>query len=128
MRDEVAQKKILLVEDDLFMADLLVQELSRDGFDVSLAKSGKEALQRLKGSSYHLVLLDILLPDINGIEVLREIKNNPVGAGIKVVILSNLSGEKEIEEAKNLGAAEYLVKANTSLGEISDKIKQLLGV
>lgn len=127
MAEEAMKKKILLVEDDTFMAELLAQELARAGFETSLAKSGKEAIQKFREAAPDLVLLDILLPDVNGVEVLREIKKEPSGASAKVVVLSNLSEGKDVEEAKNLGVVEYLVKANTSLPEISEKVKQILG-
>lgn len=121
-------KKILLVEDDTFMAELLAQELTRAGFDISLAKTGKEALQKFKETPPELVLLDILLPDVNGVEVLRSIRNEPAGAGVKVMILSNLSEGQDVEEAKGLGVTDYLVKANTSLPDITVKVKEALGL
>jgi two-component system phosphate regulon response regulator PhoB/two-component system alkaline phosphatase synthesis response regulator PhoP len=128
MTDETAAQKIkiLLVEDDEFMVDLLAHELGKNGFEVTLAKTGAEAVSKFKESAPDLILLDILLPDKNGFDVLREIRRLPEGVGASVVILSNLSETNYREEAERLGAIDYLVKANFSLGEIIERIKQAI--
>lgn len=119
--------KILLIEDDVFMSDLLTQALGRAQFDVDAAKTGAEGLQKFQAARPSLVLLDLLLPDENGFETLRKIRRCDGGADVKVVVLSNLSRESNIEEAKRLGAAEYMVKVNFSLDEIVAKIRSVLG-
>ncbi len=117
------KKKVLLVEDDIFMADLLGREISGAGFELATAKTGKEAVDKFPTVKPDLILLDLLLPDLNGLEVLRQIRRMEGGPETKVVVLSNLSSERDIEDAKRLGVTNYLVKANTSLPEIVDKLK-----
>lgn len=116
------QKTILIIEDDVFMAELLVQELTGAGFKVLVAKNGKDGFSKFKEESPDLIVLDVLLPDQRGFEVLRQIRREG-GADAKVIILSNLSEEHDKEEARRLGVVDYLVKANTSLPEIIDKIR-----
>lgn len=117
------KKKILLVEDDVFMVDLLTKELQQGGFDVVVAHTGTEGVQKFKEVKPDLVLLDLFLPDLNGFEVLRQIRQDEVGYTTKVVILSNASEEQNIKEAQRLGVVDYLVKANFSLPEIVEKIR-----
>lgn len=128
MADQMPKKKILLVEDDVFMIDLLVHELVGAGFEVAVSKSGKDGFDKFKSEKPDLMLLDILLPDENGLELLRRIRREPNGPELKVVMLSNLSESSEIDEAKRLGALAYLVKANSSLQDIVATIQHVLGL
>ena len=105
------------------MADLLGREIFGAGFELATAKTGKEAVDKFPTVKPDLILLDLLLPDLNGLEVLRQIRRMEGGPETKVVVLSNLSSERDIEDAKRLGVTNYLVKANTSLPEIVDKLK-----
>lgn len=118
--------KILLIEDDVFMSGLLTQALGRAGFEVIGAKTGADGLKMFQESRPPLILLDLLLPDENGFETLRKIRRLDGGAAAKVIILSNLSREQNAEEAKRLGAADYLVKVNFSLDEIIEKIRSVM--
>lgn len=126
MVDVVKTPKILVVEDDLFMVDLLVRELEKGGFEVVVAKTGSEGVKKFREVEPDLTLLDIILPDLNGFDALREIRRMPKGPAAKVVILSNLGDESDKEEGKRLGARDYLVKANFSLPEIVDRVKEVL--
>lgn len=119
--------KILLIEDDIFMGDLLTQALHRAGFAVDIAKNGAEGLQKFQESRPAIILLDLLLPDENGFDTLRKIRRCDGGPDAKVVVLSNLSRESNIEEAKRLGVAEYMVKVNFSLDEIIANVRSVLG-
>lgn len=118
--------RILLIEDDVFMIDLLVQELKGAGFDTAVAKTGAEAVQKFEEEKPDLILLDVILPDQSGFETLRQIRRKPQGAETKVIVLSNIGENKDQEEARRLGAADYLVKANSSLPEIVEKVRGLL--
>ncbi len=118
--------KLLLVEDDVFMIELLGTSLGGAGFDIAIAQSGEQALGEFKKRTPDLVLLDLLLPDMHGFEVLKKIRALPGGDKTKVIVLSNLSGTDDINEAKRLGAVDYLVKANFSLPEIADKVRAAL--
>ena len=120
-------KKILLIEDDVFMAELLAGELARAGFNIEIGKTGKEGVDNFAKAKPDLVLLDLLLPDMHGFEVLQKIRQDPAGEKTKVIILSNLSEGRDVDEAKRLGATDYLVKVNYSIPEIVEKVRGWLG-
>ena len=118
--------KILIIEDDVFMLDLLSRELTAAGFEVLIAKNGKEGSAKFLSVKPDITLLDLILPDESGFNILRRIRREPDGVHAKVMILSNLSEAGDIEEAKRLGVLDYMVKANSSLPEIVQKIKEFL--
>lgn len=126
MPPETHKQKILLIEDDIFIIELLAKELTRGGFEVLIAKTGAEGKEKFRQGKPDLIVLDILLPDQNGIETLREIRREPEGPKTKVLVLSNIAEGKYVEDAKRLGAEEYMIKANFSLQEITEKIRALL--
>lgn len=118
--------KILLIEDDAFMVDLLGKELGVFGYQIEIAKTGLEGVNKFHILKPDLVLLDILLPDQNGFDVLRQIRRDPEGHETKVLVLSNLDKKSDLEEAKRLNVTDYLVKANFSLSEIVARIRGVL--
>ena len=126
MAEPEQKVKILLIEDDLFISDILMQALYRSGFEPIGAKNGAEGLAKFQETRPALIILDLLLPDENGLDTLRKIRRCEGGAEVKVVVLSNLSRETNFEEAKRLGVADYMVKVNFSLDEIVDKIRAVL--
>jgi CheY-like chemotaxis protein len=126
-QQENKKYKILVVEDDVFMVDLLTHELNNAGLDTVVARNGKEGVDKYQESKPDLVLSDLLLPDQKGFDVIRQIRRTPGGPEAKVIILSNLSEEGDIAEGQRLGVNAYLVKANTSLPEIVQKVKEVLG-
>ncbi len=119
-------RKILIIEDDEMLRGLITQKLSREGYKVTCAIDGESGLKAVKDEMPDLVLLDILLPGLDGFEVLRKIKQDTSLAHTPVVILSNLWQKEDIEKGLALGAADYLVKINFSSGEIMEKIKAIL--
>ncbi len=123
---EGVKTKILIVEDDTFMIDLLVRALQQRDFNVTVAKSAKEAIENFKTFLPEIILLDISLPDQTGLDALREIRQLPDGPKTKVLVLSNLDTITTIEEAKRLGALDYLVKVRVTLPEIVEKINSIL--
>jgi len=120
-------KKILMIEDDKFLRDLAVKKISQAGYQVALAVDGSEALAVAAKVRPALILLDIILPGMDGFEVLRNLKADPRFKDTPVILLSNLGQESDIERGMNLGATEYLVKAHYTLDEIVEKIKKHLG-
>ena len=118
--------KILLVEDDRFLIKAVYTKLTQKGFEVILANDGDEAISKAKAEKPEIVLLDMVLPKKSGFEVLRELKGNPETASIPVFILSNLAQDQDIQEGKALGAEDYIVKSNTSLSAIVDKVANFL--
>ena len=103
------------------------RKLEKDGFKVALAFNGEEGLAALKKEKPDIVLLDIMMPKVNGIETLKTIKADPAYKDLPVVMLTNLGDRPEdVENCKKLGAADYWVKANTPIKEIGERIKKIL--
>jgi len=121
-------KKILLAEDEEFLSKALVYKLKGEGFEVFSAHDGKEALNIARKEKPDLILLDIAMPKISGLEVLEEIKNNKILKKIPVIMISNLSQEKDIKESISRGACSYMVKSNFSMKEIVEKVKEQLEI
>jgi len=126
MEQSPTPQKILLIEDDQFLAELVIERFSRTGLDVDLAVDGEEGLAKIEKDRPALILLDLVLPGIDGYEVLRQLKANKNLAHIPVLILSNLGQEDEIKRGLELGALGFLVKANFDLDEIVEKVQQIL--
>ncbi len=118
--------KILLVEDDGFLRELIGKKLLKEGFEIIEAVDGEECLKKAKEEKFDAVLLDLILPILDGFEVLTKFKEDPLLASMPVIILSNLGQKDEIEHGIKLGAVDYLVKANFTPSEIIAKIKSIL--
>jgi CheY-like chemotaxis protein len=119
-------KKILFVEDELAIQKTLGESLRNKGYDVQSALDGEIALKLVKSEKPDLILLDIILPKKNGLEVLEELRKDENTKDIPVIILTNLENIGEVERAIELGATTYLVKANYSLDEVIEKVKKAL--
>ena len=119
-------KKILLVEDDPFLIEIYSTKLKEAGFEVEKAEDGDTALRKIKELLPDLVLLDVVLPNFNGWEILRKIKSDKTTSEVKVVILSNLGEKEEIEKGMELGALKYLVKAHYTPSEVITEVKKIL--
>lgn len=118
---------ILLVEDDQFLLNLIYSKLIKEGFEVTTARDGQEGLQEAKAIGPDLILLDILLPDINGFTVLESLKSDKATVNIPVIILSNLGQKEDVSKGMALRASDYLIKAHHTPQEIVDSIKKVLG-
>lgn len=119
-------KKILFVEDEEALQKTLGEYLRREGFEVTPALDGELGLKLANEVKPDLILLDIILPKIDGLEVLKNLKENKQTKEIPVIILTNLENLEEVQKALELGATTYLVKANYSLEEVVEKIKGAL--
>ncbi len=120
-------KKILVVEDDKFLRELIVQKLLKEGYTVVEAIDGEQGIQKAASEKPDGILLDIILPGVDGFEVLRKIKVQEDTKDIPVVILSNLGQQDDIERGISLGAKDYLIKAEFTPGEIVEKVKAIFG-
>ena len=118
--------KILLIEDDKFLRRACEIGLKKKGFAVCTANDGEEGLQQVQAESPDIILLDMLMPKLNGMETLQALKSDEKTRHIPVVILSNSSIDTDIQKAKSLGAIGYLVKASLSLQELGDKVLAFL--
>jgi len=119
-------EKILIVEDDKFLRELIAKKLLKEGYEVEEAIDGEDGVRKTKEVMPDLILLDLILPGIDGFEVLKRIKEDEKTASIPVVILSNLGQKDEIEKGLNLGAVDFLIKAHFTPEEIVEKIKLVL--
>jgi|SRR3989344_7271623 len=118
--------KIVIVEDDKFLRELITQKILKEGYQVVGAVNGEEGVAKTKEVKPDLVLLDLILPGIDGFEVLRQIKEDPETSKVPVIILSNLGQKDDVERGVQLGASDYMVKAHFTPGEIVAKIKAIL--
>jgi len=119
-------ENILIIEDDKFLRDLIARKLLKEGYKVSEAIDGEEGMKKVKEEKPDLVLLDLILPGIDGFEVLSRVKEDPASAQIPVIILSNLGQKEDVEKGVKLGAVDYLIKAHFTPKEIIDKVKAAL--
>lgn len=119
-------QKILVIEDDKFLRELITQKLVKEDFEISEAVDGEEGIKKIKEEKPDLVLLDLILPGIDGFEVLSRMKKELTSAPIPVIILSNLGQKDDVEKGLKMGAIDYLIKAHFTPGEIIDKIKAAL--
>jgi len=119
--------KVLIVEDDRFLHNLLSRKLKEYGCKVFSAQDGEAALRETKKETPDLILLDIILPGVDGFEVLERLKADEKHKNIPVLILSNLGQEEDIKKGNELGADGFLIKANFTLDEIMSKVAEVVG-
>ena len=119
-------KKILIIEDDKFLRELIAQKLTKEGYEISEAVDGEKGVEAVKETKPDLVLLDLILPGIDGFEVLSRMKADPLLAEIPVIILSNLGQKDDIERGLKIGAVDYLIKAHFTPAEIIEKVNAVL--
>jgi CheY-like chemotaxis protein len=124
---EEKKQKILVVEDDLFLRDLYCELLQDEGFYVDSASDGPEGFVKMKKGGWDLILLDIVLPKMDGLEIMRRIKNDPpkIPNG-PVVFLTNLGKDEPIKEGFRLGAVGYLIKSQFTPDQVLSEIKNFL--
>lgn len=121
------KKSILLIEDEDAIILPLKIKLEKEGFKLNIAKDGEVGLAMLKSEKPDLVLLDIILPKMNGFEILERIKKEDEAIGTPIIIISNLAREGEINRGLSLGAKDFIVKTNLSLDNLVGKIRKFLG-
>jgi len=119
------KKKILIIEDDSFLIDLYKTKLEKEDFEVEVAESGEKGLEKLKEKDFDLLVLDIVLPKLNGFEILEKIKEEKNKKNLKIIVLSNLSQKEEIKRALSFGVEKYLIKAYFTLAEVIEEIKKI---
>jgi CheY-like chemotaxis protein len=122
-------KTILIVEDDTFLQGLEATKLKKEGYDILTAIDSEEALKIIDSKAkIDMILLDLLLPDVDGFMLLEKIRQDKSLLTIPVIVFSNLSEEKDIKRATKLGITEFLVKSNFTLDELAKKVKDSIGV
>ena len=120
--------KILLIEDEPVVFRLYQRLLTIEGYEVDVAQTGNEGIKKLEAGGYDLVLLDILLPQIDGLGILEKAKEEDLFAkNGPVVVLSNLDVDKAIKKALALGAKDYIIKSDIEPQELLEKVKRYIG-
>ncbi len=119
-------QKILLVEDEPTLQKTLSLALNQEGYEVKNALDGEIGLKTAKEEKPDLILLDLILPKMDGFEVLNELKKDSTTKDIPIIVLTNLESAQDIEKALSLGATTYLVKANYDLNDVIEKVKNTL--
>ncbi len=120
-------KTVLLVDDDLTLREMYEERLKTEGFNIIQATNGEEALVKARESKPHIILLDIMMPKVNGFDVLKELKADEELKNIPVIVLTALIQDVDRVQGKKLGAADYIVKSETMPGEVIAKIKNAIG-
>lgn len=120
-------KKILVVEDDTALYNLYATELQLKGYQVSNVSDGTLAVAAIKEQKPDLILLDLVLPGRNGLDILKELRDDENFAETKVIVLTNFGNEENVSTALELGATEYIMKYKIVPSELSDKISVILG-
>lgn len=120
------KQHILLVEDDPFLSDIYSTKLENAGFGLSVAYDGEDVFKKIEEKIPELILLDIVLPKMDGFEVLKKLKADSRFNKIPVILLTNLGQKEDIDKGMSLGAQDYLIKANFIPSEIVEKIKSFL--
>lgn len=125
-------KKVLVVEDDVFLSDIYCTKLKETEYEVDLAVTGEECLQKMKDKKYDLMILDIVLPKIDGWEILARIQEmkqsgDASAENLKIIILSNLGQKEEIQKGLKLGASGFMIKAHFTPSQIVEEITKTLG-
>jgi len=120
-------KKILIIEDEEIIHSLLQKKLAEEGYEVSIATNGVEGLEKMKKAKPDLVLLDIIMPEKGGFEVMEEMQRDESLRGIPVIVISNSGQPVELDRAKELGARDWLIKTEFDPQEVIEKVKKQIG-
>lgn len=124
---ETNKKHILLVDDDPLVIRMYQNKLTKDGYEVKTASNGEEGLISIMKEKPDLILLDVMMPKMNGVETLKRLKADSKTKNIPVIVLTNLGDNPEdVDAAKELGALDYLVKANITLKTLSERVKEAI--
>ena len=121
------KKKIVIVEDDTFLAGMYSTRLATEGYDVKMASDGQIGVDMVTKELPDIILLDIILPELDGFSVLQKIKADGATKNIPVILLTNLGQKADVERGLELGASDYLIKAHFTPSEVVAKIKALIG-
>ncbi len=120
-------KKVLLVEDEEIMINLLQKKLVQEGYEVSIAKNGEEGLSMMKEVKPDIILLDIIMPKMSGFEVMEEMRKDTELKKIPIVVISNSGQPVELDKAKELGARDWLIKTEFDPQEVIEKVIRQIG-
>ena len=126
MLKQASNKKILLIEDEAMLLEMYTLKFSEGGFKVIQAKDGESGLELAKKEKPTLILLDIIMPKLDGFAVLKRLKENEITKDIPIILLTNLGQDEDIKKGLALGAVDYFIKANHTPTQIVEKVKETL--
>jgi DNA-binding response OmpR family regulator len=118
-------KKVLIIEDDNMISSMYRTKLEQDGYEVVIANNGAEGLDKVRESMPDIILLDVIMPQLDGFTVLKELREN-MNINVPIVMLTNLGTEEDQKKGNDLGASDYLVKANLTPSQVSETIQKNL--
>lgn len=121
--NEVSMAQVLIIEDDKFLSKIYSTKLKNEGIDAEFAVDGEMGLEMMRGARPKLILLDLIMPKLDGFGVLEAMSADSDLNTIPVYVLSNLGQDEDMARAKELGAKDFIVKSDTSIGDVIDKIK-----
>lgn len=119
-------KRVLLIEDEIVLLNLLSEKFKDSGFEVNSAQSAEAGIKSALQNHPDLILLDIILPKMDGLTMLKKLRQDKWGKGVPVIILSNLSDQKKVSEAMKIGVYDFLVKSNVKLSEVVEEAREVL--
>lgn len=122
------KKRILIIEDDFFIRDLYVRQFTKEGFEVDTAENGNDGIVKAEDKKPQVILLDIMLPKVSGLEVLKKLKSNQATKSSQVVLLTNLSEDNTIKQGFELGAEGYLIKSAYTPEQVVKEVAKLMGL
>ncbi len=120
-------KKIAIIEDEPSILELYKLKLGREGYQIATAINGQEGLAMLEKFRPHLILLDLLMPEMNGEEMLEKLRDTDWGKNIKVIILTNVSRQEAPESLSDLNISRYIIKAEMTTSQVADLVKEVIG-
>jgi DNA-binding response OmpR family regulator len=123
---ETVKTQVLLVEDDVFLASIYQKKFEMEGFKITVADNGEKGLAEAKKKRYDIILLDILLPKLDGFAVLERLKNDAETKDVPVILLTNLGQKDDVEKGLQAGAVDYLIKAHFKPSEVVQKVRTVL--
>lgn len=118
--------KVLITEDDPLMSRMYQKIFTFEGYEVIMAGNGEEGLEKAKLEKPTIILLDVMMPKMNGLQMLEKLKLDPASKSIPVIMLTNLAGEKDAETAMSKGAVKYIVKSEYEPKQVVDMVKEIL--
>lgn len=119
-------KRVLVAEDDLFLNKVYALALQKEGFNVEFVKDGNEAVEAIGREKPDLLLLDLVMPIMDGFAVLEKLRSNPATQDLRIMVLSNLGQDDDMKAIEQYHVLDYIIKSNTHINEILEKIKKAL--
>ncbi len=118
--------KVLIIEDEEMLVNMYISKFEKEGYEIEKALNGREGLEKVKSYNPEIILLDVIMPEMDGFMVLKQLKSEASTKNIPVIMLTNLGQEEDIEKGEKLGVKDYLVKANLTPSQVVDKVKEVL--